>query len=95
MTLNKFLRVHLFPANGHSIEFGLLHKMYLSATDDESPSRHKVAFSRALHAAGFRTAVTNQNRTRVVNVSLNPLAKPSKPLRLRTGKATSRKRIAK
>lgn len=95
MTLTQFLKAHLYQVDGHSVPFKLIHELYCAATDDETALNHRVAFSRALKVAGFKTAVTNNNRTRIVNASVNPLAKPTKRLKLRKSKATARKRIAK
>jgi hypothetical protein len=93
MTLKRFLKAHVFSAPGHRIEFSLLHAMFRSATDDKTSLSHRVKFSRAIHAAGLRTGVGNHNRVHVINASLNPLAQPALPLKLRTSKTKSRKRI--
>ena len=95
MTLRQFLRAHLFRAAGHSVEFRLLHLMFRAACEEATPEFHKVKFSRAIHAAGYKTGIANNNRVRVLNVALDPTARPKRRLSLRKGKSTSRRLIAK
>jgi hypothetical protein len=95
VTLKQFLRAHLKRAAGHSVEFKLVHALYRAACEEATPEFHRVKFSRAIHDCGYQTGIGNFNRVRVLNVSLDPTARPKRRLTLRTGKSTARRLISK